>query len=62
MIEEDDITRLWGPKVTRPGTIEGRGHAEAPPENPNRPVVMSEGRTFNLPGAVAIAEDPERRQ
>jgi cell division protease FtsH len=62
VIEEDDITRLWGPKVTRPGTIEGRGHAEAPPENPNRPVAMSEGRTFNLPGAVAIAEDPERRQ
>jgi cell division protease FtsH len=60
VIEEDDITRLWGPKVTRPGTIEGRGHAEAPPESPNRPVAVSEGRSFTLPGAVARAEDPER--
>jgi len=44
VIEEEEITRLWGPKVTRPGTIEGPGHAAAPPENPNRPIAMSDGR------------------
>ena len=49
VIEEEEIARLWGPKVTRPGTIEGRGHAEAPPENPNRPVAVSEGRAWTAP-------------
>jgi cell division protease FtsH len=54
VIEEEEITRLWGPKVTRPGTIEGRGHAEAPPENPNRPVAVSEGRAWPVvPQALA---------
>jgi hypothetical protein len=48
--------------VTRPGTIDGPGHTEAPPENPNRPVAVSEGRTFSLPAAVASAEDPAREQ
>jgi cell division protease FtsH len=62
VIEEEEITRLWGPKVTRPGTIEGRGRPEAPPESPNRPVAASEGRSYALPGAVASAEDPERPQ
>ncbi|MGC3998978.1 MAG: hypothetical protein QM767_16645 [Anaeromyxobacter sp.] len=39
--------------MTRPETIEGRGHAEAPPESPNRPVAVSEGSRWTLPQAVA---------
>jgi cell division protease FtsH len=58
VIEEEEISRLWGPKVTRPGTIEGRGHEEAPPENPNRPVAVSEGHAaWSLPKAVARETD-----
>jgi cell division protease FtsH len=51
VVEEEEIQRLWGPKVVRPGTIEGRGHAEAPPENPNHPgAAAREGRaTWALP-------------
>jgi cell division protease FtsH len=37
VVEEEEIVRLWGPKVERPGGLVGRGHTEAPPENPNRP-------------------------
>jgi cell division protease FtsH len=44
VVEEEEIERLWGPKVTRPGTIDSRGHTEAPPENPNRPAAASDGR------------------
>ena len=44
VVEEEEIQRLWGPKVIRPGTIDGRGHAEAPPENPNHPAAAREGR------------------
>jgi cell division protease FtsH len=57
VIEEEEITRIWGEKVTRPGTIEGPGHTEAPPETPNRPVAMSEGRTAWGPTAAAGAVD-----
>ncbi len=56
VVEEEEIQRLWGPKVVRPGTIEGRGHAEAPPENPNHPgsAAAREGRaTWVLPQATA---------
>jgi cell division protease FtsH len=41
VVEEEEMVRLWGPKVERPGGLEGRGHVEAPPEHPNRP--LSEG-------------------
>jgi cell division protease FtsH len=53
VMEEEEIARLWGPKATRPGAPEGPGHAEAPPENPNRPVAVSERRAFSLPKADA---------
>jgi len=63
VIEEEDIARLWGPKVTRPGTIESRGHTEAPPENPNRPVAVAEGgrAIWSTPQAVAGTADGEER-
>ena len=59
VVEEEEIERLWGPKSTRPGTIEGRGHAEAPPENPNHPVAAGERATWTVPQAVARAADGE---
>ena len=60
VIEEEDIERLWGPKVTRPGTIESRGHTEAPPENPNRPAAAEGGHaTWSVPHAAAGTHDPE---
>jgi cell division protease FtsH len=64
VVEEEEITRLWGQKSTRPGTIDGRGHAEAPPENPNHPIAAGgEGRqAWTVPQAVAhTGDDPERR-
>jgi cell division protease FtsH len=62
VIEEEDIERLWGPKVTRPGTIESRGHTEAPPENPNRPAAAEGGRaTWTIPQATAGTADGEER-
>jgi cell division protease FtsH len=51
VIEEEEIARLWGPKATRPGSVEGPGHAESAPENPNRPVAVSERRAFVIPQA-----------
>jgi cell division protease FtsH len=54
VVEEEEIQRLWGPKVTRPGTIESRGHTEAPPESPNRPAAAGEGRgAWSMPQAAA---------
>jgi len=54
VMEEEEIARLWGPKATRPG-VESPGHTEAPPENPNRPVAVSEHRSIALPRAeVAV--------
>jgi cell division protease FtsH len=54
VLEEEEIARLWGPKVTRPGAgHDGPGHEEAPPENPNRPVAVSERRAFLIPRAEA---------
>ncbi len=50
--EEEEIQRLWGPKVVRPGTIDSRGHAEAPPESPNRPSAAHERASW-VPQAVA---------
>ncbi len=53
VVEEEEIQRLWGPKVVRPGTIDSRGHAEAPPESPNRPSAAHEGRAWTVPQAAA---------
>ncbi len=50
VVEEEEIIRLWGPKIERPGGLDGRGHMEAPPESPGRPAA-SEG--WRLPQAVA---------
>jgi cell division protease FtsH len=55
VVEEEEIQRLWGPKVVRPGTIESRGHAEAPPESPNRPSAH-ERSAWTVPQAVAGAK------
>jgi cell division protease FtsH len=55
VMEEEEIARLWGPKATRPGAAEGPGHAEAPPENPNRPVAVSEHRAMGPPRAAEAA-------
>ena len=52
VVEEEEIQRLWGPKVVRPGTIDSRGHAEAPPESPNRPSAANERASW-VPQAVA---------
>ena len=38
VVEEEEIVRLWGPKVERQGDLESRGHTEAPPELPTRPL------------------------
>ena len=57
VIEEEEITRLWGPKASRPGTVEGPGHTESPPESPNRPVAVSERRAFVIPQARTAVHD-----
>jgi cell division protease FtsH len=60
VVEEEEIARQWGPKVTRPGTIEGRGHTEAPPDNPNRPVAVSDGRSaWTIPQATTVPGNGE---
>ncbi|HEX9308569.1 MAG TPA: ATP-dependent zinc metalloprotease FtsH [Anaeromyxobacter sp.] len=53
VVEEEEIQRLWGPKVVRPGTIDSRGHAEAPPDNPNHPAAAHERASWVQPEAVA---------
>jgi cell division protease FtsH len=60
VVEEEEIQRLWGPKVVRPGTIESRGHAEAPPEAPNRPSAAHERTAWTVPQAVAGATRGEK--
>jgi cell division protease FtsH len=57
VVEEEEIQRLWGPKVVRPGTIESRGHAEAPPEAPNRPAGAHDHERWTVPQAVAKTGD-----
>jgi cell division protease FtsH len=61
VVEEEEIVRLWGPKVERPGGIEGRGHTEAPPEHPNRPLSV-EGAvpSWSAPRAAVRAADQSR--
>jgi cell division protease FtsH len=60
VIEEEEITRLWGPKVERPGGLEGRGHTQAPPENPSRPVAAENRTPWPVPQAVAGTTDGEK--
>jgi cell division protease FtsH len=55
VVEEEEMGRLWGPKVTRPGTIDGRGHTESPPDSPNLPAAAGEGRGAWVPQATAAA-------
>ena len=64
VVEEEEIVRLWGPKVERPGGLEGRGHTEAPPEHPSRPL-SAEGAapTWAAPQAAAgTAPDPDKER
>jgi cell division protease FtsH len=54
VVEEEEMQRLWGPKIVRPGTIETRGRTEAPPEAPSLPTAAHEARTtWTGPDAVA---------
>jgi cell division protease FtsH len=63
VVEEEEMSRLWGPKVVRPGTIQGPGHAEAPPDNPSRPVAVAEGHAaWRAPQAVATPAPDEEGQ
>jgi cell division protease FtsH len=57
VVEEEEMARLWGPKVERPGGFMGRGHAEAPPENPNRPR-GNDDRVWPVTHAAAGAVKP----
>jgi cell division protease FtsH len=50
VIEEEELTRLWGPKVCRPGAADGPGRTVAPPEPPARPAAV-ERRGLVLPAA-----------
>jgi len=64
VVEEEEMVRLWGPKVERPGGLEGRGHTEAPPEHPSRPL-SAEGAapTWAAPQAAAgTAPDPDKER
>ncbi len=67
VVEEEEMVRLWGPKVERPGGLEGRGHTEAPPEHPSRPLsAQGASRAWSVPrDATQTADgpdpDPERR-
>ena len=67
VVEEEEMVRLWGPKVERTGGLEGRGHTEAPPEHPSRPLsAQGASRAWSVPrDATRTADgpdpDPERR-
>ncbi len=67
VVEEEEMVRLWGPKVERPGGLDGRGHTEAPPEHPSRPLsAQGASRAWSVPrDATRTADgpdpDPERR-
>jgi len=63
VIEEEEIARLWGPKVMRPGAIESPGHPQAPPESPTRPVAVSDAPViWTGPDAAAGVADGEGRE
>ena len=56
VVEEEEIVRLWGPKAERPGGLDSRGHEEAPPEHPSRPVSAAGGASHACaPGASTAA-------
>jgi cell division protease FtsH len=58
VVEEEEMVRLWGPKVERPGGLEGRGHTEAPPEHPSRPLsAHGASRPWSVPRETAGAVD-----
>jgi cell division protease FtsH len=60
VVEEEEIIRLWGPKVERPGGLESRGHTEAPPEHPNHPLSEGVSAVWKPPVAAAkVGEDPD---
>jgi cell division protease FtsH len=62
VVEEEELIRLWGPKVERPGGIDGRGHTEAPPEHPSRPVAAEGAQAWSAPPPRAMAGtiDPDK--
>ena len=66
VVEEEEMVRLWGPKVERPGGVEGRGHTEAPPEHPSRPLsAHGASRAWPFPREVARTADdadPDRER
>ena len=54
VVDEEEMRRLWGPKVSRPGSVEGRGRTQAPPENPVRaPEEVADRTGWTVPQAVA---------
>jgi cell division protease FtsH len=60
VVEEEEIARLWGPKVERAGASAGRGHEEAPPEAPNRPHAEAAAQRWPVAhAAVGAAKPPE---
>jgi cell division protease FtsH len=64
VVEEEEMVRLWGPKVERPGGFEGRGHTEAPPEHPSRPLSAENAApAWAAPNAAAgTADDPGKER
>jgi cell division protease FtsH len=52
VVEEEEIIRLWGPKVERPGGLESRGHQEAPPDPASHPVAAGGTWTPRVAGAT----------
>jgi cell division protease FtsH len=58
VVEEEEIERLWGAKAERPGGFMGRGHSEAPPEDPNHPHAENERRWPVAQAAVDAAKPP----
>jgi cell division protease FtsH len=59
VVEEEEMARLWGPKVERPGGFESRGHTEAPPEDPSHPrrLTGSGPGGWPIPQAAARVSD-----
>jgi cell division protease FtsH len=60
VVEEEELVRLWGPKVERPGGLESRGHTEAPPERPSHPVAAEGRQAWSAPRSAAGTVDPTK--
>ena len=58
VVDEEEIVRMWGPKVERPGGLESRGHAEAPPEHPMQ--LLPGEEVWPAPQAMARTAEGER--